>query len=106
MSFFYFLIGKAGLNAVLCCRPLVFFGPARGTRSRCRRPGIAVRGLRGHTRQRRKRRSARDTRDMFEVMARPARRPGNLPAETTSFIGRRRELADVRRKLAETRLVS
>src|SRR5213082_2469345 len=43
---------------------------------------------------------------MFEVMARPARRPGNLPFETTSFIGRRRELADVRRKLAETRLVS
>lgn len=39
-------------------------------------------------------------------MARPARRPGNLPAETTSFIGRRRELADVRRKLTEARLVS
>ena len=39
-------------------------------------------------------------------MARPARRTGNLPAETTSFIGRRRELADVRNKLARARLVS
>nr|BFE84364.1 hypothetical protein GCM10020093_069650 [Planobispora longispora] len=39
-------------------------------------------------------------------MARPPRRPGNLPAEATSFIGRRRELAAVRRSLAEARLVS
>ena len=39
-------------------------------------------------------------------MARPIRRPGNLPAETTSFIGRRRELAELRKKLATARLVS
>src|SRR2546430_4135882 len=39
-------------------------------------------------------------------MARPARRPGNLPAEATSFIGRRRELAELRRKLGTARLVS
>jgi predicted ATPase/DNA-binding CsgD family transcriptional regulator len=39
-------------------------------------------------------------------MARPSRRSGNLPAETTSFIGRRRELADVRKKLSAARLVS
>jgi len=39
-------------------------------------------------------------------MARPARRPGNIPAEATSFIGRRRELAEVRKKLTEARLVS
>ena len=39
-------------------------------------------------------------------MARPIRRPGNLPAETTSFIGRRHELAELRRKLATARLVS
>ena len=39
-------------------------------------------------------------------MARPARRPGNLPAELTSFVGRRRELAEVRKKLTEARLVS
>jgi predicted ATPase/DNA-binding CsgD family transcriptional regulator len=39
-------------------------------------------------------------------MARPAPRPGNLPAEATSFVGRRRELADVRRKLTEARVVS
>jgi predicted ATPase/DNA-binding CsgD family transcriptional regulator len=39
-------------------------------------------------------------------MARPARRPGNLPAETTSFIGRRRELVEVRTKFADARLVS
>jgi predicted ATPase/DNA-binding CsgD family transcriptional regulator len=39
-------------------------------------------------------------------MARPAHRLGNLPAEATSFIGRRRELAEVRRKLSEARLVS
>ena len=30
-------------------------------------------------------------------MARPRRRLGNLPAETTSFVGRRRELADLAR---------
>jgi predicted ATPase/DNA-binding CsgD family transcriptional regulator len=34
------------------------------------------------------------------------RRSGNLPAEATSFIGRRRELAEVRTRLAGTRLVS
>ena len=39
-------------------------------------------------------------------MARPTRRSGNLPAEATSFIGRRRELAEVRNKLTEARLVS
>jgi len=39
-------------------------------------------------------------------MARPTRRPGNLPAEATSFIGRRRELAELRKKLATARLVS
>ena len=39
-------------------------------------------------------------------MARPTRRSGNLPAEATSFIGRRRELAEVRKKLGATRLVS
>jgi predicted ATPase/DNA-binding CsgD family transcriptional regulator len=42
----------------------------------------------------------------IRVMARPARRSGNLPAEATSFIGRRRELMEVRNKLAEARLVS
>ena len=39
-------------------------------------------------------------------MARPRRRLGNLPAETTSFVGRRRELAEIRKKLTTTRLVS
>jgi predicted ATPase len=39
-------------------------------------------------------------------MARPPRRAGNLPAEATSFIGRRRELAEVRKKLTQARLVS
>ncbi|WP_336216262.1 ATP-binding protein [Nonomuraea sp. LPB2021202275-12-8] len=39
-------------------------------------------------------------------MARPPRRSGNLPAETTSFIGRRRELSAVRKRLSEARLVS
>jgi predicted ATPase/DNA-binding CsgD family transcriptional regulator len=39
-------------------------------------------------------------------MAKPARRAGNLPAEATSFVGRRRELAELRRKLAGARLVS
>ncbi len=39
-------------------------------------------------------------------MARPIRRPGNLPAETTSFIGRRSELAELRKKLTTARLVS
>ena len=39
-------------------------------------------------------------------MARPNRRLGNLPAEATSFIGRRRELAELRKKLAAARLVS
>lgn len=40
------------------------------------------------------------------TMPRPTRRPGNLPAEATSFIGRRRELAEVRKKLTTARLVS
>jgi predicted ATPase/DNA-binding CsgD family transcriptional regulator len=40
------------------------------------------------------------------TMARPARPLGNLPTEATSFIGRRRELAELRKKLAEARLVS
>lgn len=39
-------------------------------------------------------------------MARPARRSGNLPAEATSFIGRRDTLAEIRKKLGEARLVS
>ena len=39
-------------------------------------------------------------------MARPARRLGNLPAEATSFIGRQRALAEVKKKLSQARLVS
>jgi len=39
-------------------------------------------------------------------MARPKHRMGNLPAEATSFIGRRRELGEIRKKLATARLVS
>src|ERR1019366_1982561 len=40
------------------------------------------------------------------TMARPTRRSGNLPAEATSFIGRRRELAELRKRLPAARLVS
>ena len=39
-------------------------------------------------------------------MARPRRRSGNLPAETKSFVGRRTELAELRKALASNRLVS
>src|SRR5438128_7352814 len=39
-------------------------------------------------------------------MARPKHHSGNLPAEATSFIGRRHELAELRRKLTTARLVS
>ena len=39
-------------------------------------------------------------------MARPRRRLGNLPAEATSFVGRRRELSEVRQRLANARVVS
>src|ERR1700674_1259974 len=39
-------------------------------------------------------------------MAGRTRRTGNLPAEATSFIGRRRQLAELRKKLAVGRLVS
>src|SRR5438270_3037236 len=39
-------------------------------------------------------------------MARPKDRLGNLPAEATSFVGRRRELAEIRKKLTTARLVS
>lgn len=39
-------------------------------------------------------------------MARPSRRAGNLPAEATSFVGRRRELAEIRKKLAAGRLLT
>src|SRR5207245_851470 len=39
-------------------------------------------------------------------VAKPVRRLGNLPAQATSFIGRRRELAELRRKLGAARVVS
>src|SRR5262249_619552 len=39
-------------------------------------------------------------------MARRTPRPRNLPGEPTSFVGRRRELADIRKKLAAAHLVS
>ena len=39
-------------------------------------------------------------------MARPTHRPGNLPPEITSFVGRRGELAELKKKLASARLVS
>ena len=39
-------------------------------------------------------------------MPSPARRPGSIPAEATSFVGRRHELAEVRKKLAAARLIS
>ncbi|MBO0703666.1 MAG: LuxR family transcriptional regulator, partial [Candidatus Dormibacteraeota bacterium] len=39
-------------------------------------------------------------------MARPRPHTGNLPAELTTFVGRSRELAELRRKLAGSRLVS
>jgi len=39
-------------------------------------------------------------------MARTSRRSGNLPADATTFLGRRRELAEVKRKLTTARLVS
>ena len=39
-------------------------------------------------------------------MAPAARATGNLPAELTSFVGRRGELAEVRRLLADSRLVT
>jgi predicted ATPase/DNA-binding CsgD family transcriptional regulator len=38
-------------------------------------------------------------------MSRPTRQSGNLPAETSSFIGRHRELAEVRARLAQARMV-
>src|SRR5690348_8566647 len=38
-------------------------------------------------------------------MARPIRLRGNLPAEVTSFVGRRHELAAVKHRLTEMRLV-
>lgn len=39
-------------------------------------------------------------------MPKPIHRSGNLPVEVTSFVGRRHELADVRKKLTAGRLVS
>jgi predicted ATPase/DNA-binding CsgD family transcriptional regulator len=39
-------------------------------------------------------------------LARPSRRLGNVPSETTTFIGRRHELAELRKKLATARLLS
>jgi len=40
------------------------------------------------------------------IVSRPRRRIGNVPAEATSFVGRRRELAEIRKTLADARLVS
>jgi predicted ATPase len=39
-------------------------------------------------------------------MARSRHPSGNLPAEVTSFVGRRRELGEIRQKLTTARLVS
>jgi len=39
-------------------------------------------------------------------VAKPAQRSGNLPAEASSFVGRRYELAEARKKLTAARLVS
>src|SRR5437588_9034888 len=39
-------------------------------------------------------------------MARPRHPSGNLPAEATTFVGRRRELGEIRTKLTTARLVS
>ncbi|HSS92429.1 MAG TPA: LuxR C-terminal-related transcriptional regulator [Candidatus Dormibacteraeota bacterium] len=39
-------------------------------------------------------------------MARPTRRLGNVPSEATTFVGRRRELAEVKSRLAAARVVS
>ncbi len=39
-------------------------------------------------------------------MARPRIQSGNLPAEATTFVGRRRELGEIRKKLTTARLVS
>src|SRR5207253_5513115 len=52
------------------------------------------------------RRGARDRSTFGCTMARPVRRLGNLPAEATSFVGRRRELAELRKKLGAVRIVS
>src|SRR5437879_4878036 len=40
------------------------------------------------------------------VVSAPRRQEGNLPAEVTSFVGRRRETSETRRLLAEARLVT
>ena len=40
------------------------------------------------------------------AVARPRHRVGNLPAEATSFVGRREELGEIRKKLTTARLVS
>ena len=39
-------------------------------------------------------------------MARPSHPSGNLPAEVTSFVVRRRELGEIRKQLTAARLVS
>src|SRR2546428_9592958 len=39
-------------------------------------------------------------------MSRPRHRLGNLPADATSFVGRRREVAESRKKLTTARWVS
>src|SRR5438105_12010605 len=39
-------------------------------------------------------------------MARTRRPSGNLPAEITSFVGRRQQLGEIRKKLTAARLVS
>src|ERR1700676_5061583 len=49
---------------------------------------------------------SRDPVGWCSQMARPSRRPGNLPAEVTSFVGRRQELGEIRKQLTAARLVS
>jgi predicted ATPase/DNA-binding CsgD family transcriptional regulator len=84
----------------------VVAGSSRTTTS-AERLGLHVRQTNGRTRSA----DITEIRDwagssVLSTMARPARRPGNLPAEATSFIGRRRELADVKKRLTQARLIT
>ncbi|WP_368680713.1 protein kinase (plasmid) [Rhodococcus opacus] len=65
---------------------------------------MALRGEQGATR----RQSPPHSRvsGMTSALPRPTRSPGNLPEELTPFVGRRRELSEVRKLLVHTRVLT
>src|SRR5579859_2879216 len=80
--------------------------PSIGTSRSHRGDGVAPRSRKQGTKRRRVRRPGRSSRPARQAAQAPSRRLHNLPAELTTFIGREREIAEIARLLASTRLLT